>query len=156
MGHRRGQYEFVHAKLADGTYVPKMPPHRLGGGIYYRGRSTGQARVNLLHAFASGRVRHLRYATPGYNMLNAELSYTVKLSARQGLDPREVTTSASRGENLLNDDVRNSVSYKKDEVLLPGVNVRMFGIDKAQLTTPLAFLAGVYYRCRAVEAQLCI
>ena len=31
---------------------------------------------------------------------------------------------------LLNDDIRNSVSYKKDEVLLPGVNIRMFGSIK--------------------------
>ena len=39
-------------------------------------------------------------------------------------------TVGIRGENLLNDDIRNSVSYKKDEVLLPGVNVRLFGALK--------------------------
>jgi iron complex outermembrane receptor protein len=61
-------------------------------------------------------------------MLNAELSYTTKLQRQAGLVP-EVTVGI-RGENLLNDDVRNSVSYKKDEVLQPGVNVRMFGSIK--------------------------
>jgi len=30
------------------------------------------------------------------------------------------------GNNLLNDNIRNSVSYNKDEVLLPGIGVRAF------------------------------
>ena len=55
-----GQYDFVHALLADGTYVPKMPPHRLGGGVYYRD-ANWLARVNLLHAFAQDEFATLRY-----------------------------------------------------------------------------------------------
>ena len=113
--------------LADGTYVPKMPPHRLGGGIYYRDINW-LARVNLLHAFRQDEFATFDTPTPGYNMLNAELSYTTKLERQAGLVP-EVTVGI-RGENLLNDDVRNSVSYKKDEVLQPGANVRMFGSIK--------------------------
>lgn len=34
------------------------------------------------------------------------------------------------GDNLLNEDVRNHVSLKKDEVLLPGTSVRLFGSIK--------------------------
>jgi iron complex outermembrane receptor protein len=30
------------------------------------------------------------------------------------------------GTNLLNEEVRNSVSFRKDEVLLPGAGVRVF------------------------------
>ena len=30
------------------------------------------------------------------------------------------------GTNLLNQDIRNSVSYSKDEVLMPGASVRLF------------------------------
>jgi iron complex outermembrane recepter protein len=30
------------------------------------------------------------------------------------------------GTNLLNQDMRNSVSYTKDQVLLPGVSARLF------------------------------
>ena len=30
------------------------------------------------------------------------------------------------GTNLLNQNIRNSVSYTKDEVLLPGASVRAF------------------------------
>ena len=122
-----GQYDFVHAVLADGTYVPKMPPHRLGGGIYYRDENW-LARVNLLHAFAQHEFATFDTPTPGYNLLNAELSYTTKLERRAGLVP-EITVGI-RGENLLNDDIRNSVSYKKDEVLQPGANIRVFGTVK--------------------------
>ena len=39
-------------------------------------------------------------------------------------------TIGLRGENLLNDDIRLSTSFKKDEVLQPGINVRVFGIVK--------------------------
>ncbi len=122
-----GQYDFVHATFKDGTFVPKMPPHRLGGGVYYRD-TNWLARVNLLHAFAQDEFATFDTPTPGYNLLNAELSYTTKLDQRASLVP-EVTVGL-RGENLLNDDIRNSVSYKKDEVLLPGVNVRLFGSIK--------------------------
>ena len=34
------------------------------------------------------------------------------------------------GNNLLNEDIRNSVSYTKDVVLMPGLNVRAFGSVK--------------------------
>ena len=52
----------------------------------------------------------------------------LQLDRRANLVP-EITVGF-RGENLLNDDIRNSVSYKKDEVLQPGVNIRVFGADK--------------------------
>ena len=122
-----GQYDFVHATFKDGTFVPKMPPHRLGGGIYYRDVNW-LARVNLLHAFRQDEFATFDTPTPGYNLLNAELSYTTKLERRGNLVP-EITVGL-RGENLLNDDIRNSVSYKKDEVLQPGVNLRLFGSVK--------------------------
>jgi iron complex outermembrane receptor protein len=122
-----GQYDFVRATFKDGTFVPKMPPHRLGGGVYYRDRNW-LARVNLLHAFAQHEFATFDTPTPGYSLLNAQLSHTTKLDRRAGLTP-EVTVGI-RGENLLDDDVRNSVSFKKDEVLLPGVNIRVFGAVK--------------------------
>jgi len=34
------------------------------------------------------------------------------------------------GQNLLNDDMRNSVSFLKDEVLMPGRSVRAFASVK--------------------------
>jgi iron complex outermembrane receptor protein len=122
-----GQYDFVRATFSDATFVPKMPPHRLGAGIYYRDINWS-ARVNLLHAFAQNEFAAFDTPTPGYNLLNAEVSYTFKLDQPGTVVPE--MTIGLRGENLLNDDIRLSTSFKKDEVLQPGTNVRLFGIVK--------------------------
>jgi iron complex outermembrane recepter protein len=122
-----GQYDFVHAKFADGDYVPRMPPHRLGGGVYYRD-AAWIARVNALHAFAQNELGFEETETGSYTLVNAELSYTYKGETFNGIAP--VTTIGVRGENLLNEDVRNSSSFKKDEVLQPGASVRLFGSVK--------------------------
>jgi hypothetical protein len=39
-------------------------------------------------------------------------------------------TIGLRAENLLNDDIRYSTSFKKDEVLQPSTHARLFGIVK--------------------------
>jgi iron complex outermembrane recepter protein len=122
-----GQYDFVHATFSDGTFVPKMPPHRLGGGIYYRD-TNWFARLFLLHAFAQNEFAAFDTPTPGYNLLNGEVRYTFKLDQPGSVVPE--MTVGIRGENLLNDDIRLSTSFKKDEVLQPGTNVRLFGIVK--------------------------
>jgi iron complex outermembrane receptor protein len=66
--------------------------------------------------------------TKGYNLLRAEISRTEKTDyASTGL--REVRYGIV-GTNLLNDDVRNASSFRKDEVLLPGRSVRIFASAK--------------------------
>ena len=83
-----GRYDFVHAVFDDGSFVPKIPPHRLGGGVYYRD-ANWLARVNLLHAFAQDEFATFDTPTPGYNLLNAELSYTLKLGQQARSRPRD-------------------------------------------------------------------
>jgi iron complex outermembrane receptor protein len=119
-----GQYDFVHAEFSDGEYVPRMPPHRLGGGLYYRD-DAWQAKVTSLYAFNQDQIAPNETPTAGYTLVNAEVSYTMALDARGGIAPKLII--GLKGENLLNDDIRNSASFKKDEVLEPGANVRMFG-----------------------------
>ncbi len=118
-----GQYDIVRATFTDGTNVPRIPPQRLGGGIYYRD-SGWLARVSLLHAFAQNNIGGIETATPGYNRLKAEISYTQKLKP-SGFGISEFTVGIV-GDNLLNDDIRNHASFTKDEVLLPGIGVRAF------------------------------
>ena len=115
-------YDFVRARFADGTNVPRIPPHRLGGGLYWRD-ANWLARVSLLHAFAQNRIAAEETATSGYNLLNAELSYRMIL--RPGSGAHSLTFGLV-GTNLLNEDIRNHVSFKKDEVLMPGRGVRFF------------------------------
>lgn len=122
----QGQYDFVSARFADGSFVPKIPPHRTGGGLYYRDPHW-LARVHLLHAFPVSQLAAFETPTPGYNLLNAELSYTTKLPS--GPLAPELTVGL-KGENLLNDRIRLHQSYKKDEVLQPGLNVRLFASIK--------------------------
>nr|WP_244424818.1 TonB-dependent receptor [Methylobacterium nodulans] len=118
-----GQFDFVRAQFDDGTNVPRIPPYRVGGGVFLRAEGWF-ARVNLLHAFAHTEIAPFETPTPGWNDLRAEISYT------KSLDPAvygasEVTLGLE-GRNLLDDDIRNSASFKKDEILLPGRNVRFF------------------------------
>src|SRR6266536_2460958 len=118
------QFDVVRATFTDGTNVPRIPPVRLGGGLYYRD-ANWLMRINLLHAFAQHDIAIIgETPTAGYNLLKAEVSYTKKLNPRE-FGFREATVGLV-GNNLLNDDIRNSVSYTKDEVLMPGLGVRAF------------------------------
>ncbi|WP_187193652.1 MULTISPECIES: TonB-dependent receptor [unclassified Methylobacterium] len=117
------QFDFVRAQFDNGTNVPRIPPYRLGGGVYLRADGWF-ARVNLLHAFDHQATALFETPTPGYDDLRAELSYT------KAVDPAVYGASAItlgiQGRNLLDTDIRNSTSFKKDEILLPGRNVRLF------------------------------
>ena len=119
-----GQYDFVRAKFTDGTNVPRIPPHRLGGGVFWRSEDGFFARVGLLHAFAQSRTGELETRTPGYDNLKAEFSYTREFD-REATRIRSLTVGVL-GDNLLDDRIRNAASFKKDEILLPGAGVRAF------------------------------
>jgi iron complex outermembrane receptor protein len=123
------QYDLVRATFDDavGGNVPRIPPHRAGAGIYYRDLNWF-ARVGFLHAFDQNKVDPIETPTEGYTLLNADLSYTFKLDSRRGVLPE--MTIGLKGLNLLDDDVRNHVSFKKDEVLEPGRTVRLYGVVK--------------------------
>jgi iron complex outermembrane recepter protein len=118
------QFDVVRATFTDGTNVPRIPPVRAGGGLYWRD-TNWLMRINLLHAFAQNDVAPIAETpTPGYNLLKAEISYNTKLDA-SWFGAREMTVGLT-GNNLLNENIRNSVSYTKDQVLLPGLGVRAF------------------------------
>ena len=119
-----GQYDIVRAKFSGDENVPRIPPQRLGGGFYWRGGDAWSARVTLLHAFAQRRIAPEETTTAGYNLLNAELSYKVKLKDGP-LGPIELTAGV-KGTNLLNETIRNAVSFRKDDVVAPGRGVRAF------------------------------
>ncbi|MCK1715237.1 MULTISPECIES: TonB-dependent receptor [unclassified Bradyrhizobium] len=118
------QLDVVRATFTDGTNVPRIPPLRMGGGVFWRD-DNWLMRVNLLHAFAQNNVAVIAETpTAGYNLLKAEVSYKTKLD-RNWFGAREMIAGLV-GNNLLNENIRNSVSYSKDEVLMPGIGVRAF------------------------------
>lgn len=123
------QFDVVRATFSDGSNVPRIPPVRLGGGVYWRDASW-LARVKLIHAFAHNDVAATaETATPGYDDLRAEVSYKWKNPSPRRDELSEVNVGIV-GTNLLNQDIRNSVSYSKDQVLMPGASVRLFASVK--------------------------
>ncbi|MGI9408763.1 MAG: TonB-dependent receptor [Hyphomicrobiaceae bacterium] len=122
------QYDFVRAEFEDDN-VPRIPPHRLGGGLYYRDANLF-ARVGVLHAFDQDDVNaeSNELETPGYTLVSAELSYTQKLSSKSASGKSTELTIGIKGENLADDEVLNHSSFKRrEEVLLPGASVKVFG-----------------------------
>jgi iron complex outermembrane receptor protein len=123
-----GQYDVVRATFTDGANVPRIPPQRVGGGVYFR-NAEWLGRISLLHAFAQNDVAVIgETPTAGYNLLKVEISHTRELKN----DPSGIkkVTVGLVGNNLLNEDIRNHVSYTKDQVLMPGAGVRAFASVK--------------------------
>jgi iron complex outermembrane receptor protein len=118
-----GQYDFVRATFTDGSNVPRMPPMRLGGGAYWR-NDNWFVRMGLLHAFGQSDLGLNDTPTSGYNLLKMEISNTRYLRYSPW-GPAEITTGLV-GDNLLDVDVRNSVQFHKDEILLPGRSIKVF------------------------------
>ena len=118
-----GQYDIVRATFTDGTNVPRIPPQRIGGGVFWRDGAMF-ARVNLLHAFRQDDIAPVETPTNDYDLLKAEFTYTKRMRPTD-FGPRAIVLGVV-GSNLLDDDVRNHVSFKKDEVLMPGRSVRFF------------------------------
>ncbi|WP_458094328.1 TonB-dependent receptor [Roseomonas sp. WA12] len=113
-----GRYDFVRARFeGGGGNLPRIPPHRLGGGVFWR-EGSFQSSVDYLHAFNQNRVGENETSTKGYELLNARIGYTARL------DQVRTANFSIVGTNLLDSDIRNVASFKKDEVLLPGRTVR--------------------------------
>ena len=117
------RYDFVRAKLDNGSNVPRIPPHRVGGGVFLRAEGWF-ARVTILHAFAQNETAPFETRTPGYDDLRAEISRTTPLDPT--LYGFSEVTLGLQGRNLLNDEIRYATSFKKDEVLQPGRNLQFF------------------------------
>ncbi len=123
------QFDLVRATFSDGTNVPRIPPMRLGGGAYWRD-ANWLARVRLIHAFAQNDIAAVaETTTPAYDDLRAEVSYTWN-AVNPRRDQLSAITVGINGTNLLNRTIRNSASYSKDEVVMPGLGVRLFASVK--------------------------
>jgi len=112
--------DYVRAELDDDGNVPRIPPFRIGGGLTYEddrftagGDVTFVGEQDDLGAFES--------ETGGYTDVSARFIYRFEMPNTGS--PFEVGLTAS---NLLDEDARNHVSFKKDDVLLPGRSVRLF------------------------------
>lgn len=112
--------DYVRAELDSSGNVPRIPPFRVGGGVTYEDE----------HLTIGGRVTFvaeqddlgvLETSTSGYTDLSARIAYRFDMPNTGTLF--EVGLAAA---NLLDEDMRNHTSFKKDDVLLPGRNLRLF------------------------------
>jgi iron complex outermembrane receptor protein len=139
-----GQYDFVRATFAsDGSNVPRMPPMRLGGGAYWR-NDNWFVRMGLLHAFGQRDLGTNDTPTAGYNLLKMEIS-NKQYWRYSPWGPTEITTGLV-GDNLLDVDVRNSVQFHKDEILLPGRSIKFFMNAKFGAEPPVQKASTGYYK----------
>ncbi len=110
--------DIVDAELADNTDVPLLPPKRLGLGLDWD-REGLAGNLLWIHAFEQDNIAPFETPTPDYDLLNAELAYTVPTTSQ--FDWQVYL----QGQNLLNDDIRNSTSYLKDTAPQIGRNIVM-------------------------------
>lgn len=110
--------DYVRATLSEGGgNVPRLPPYHLGGGLNWdRGDFDG----GLLLKY-TGAQRHpgeTETDTAGFTSLDAQLGWSPSESV-PGLQLNLV------GHNLTNSTQRNAVALNKDDVVLPGRNIRL-------------------------------
>jgi iron complex outermembrane receptor protein len=110
-----GLFDMVRGELDDGSDVPLLPPLRFGAGVDWD-RGDWAATVTWIHADDQTRVAEYETPTPGYDLLNAELSWHLPRPAGADLE------LFLQGRNLLDEDIRNSTSYLKDQAPQIGRN----------------------------------
>ena len=107
-------------KLDLGENLPLQPADRIGASIGYR-QADYRAGLSWTHARGQDRLAAFESTpTPGYNLVDANFSYTQKLATTD-------LTWFLLAKNLLNRDIRLSTSLLKDISPLPGRNL-VFGV----------------------------
>ena len=115
-----GLFDTVDGELDDGQNVPLMPPTRFGLGLdWHHGGWT--ANVTWIRADDHSDVADYETPTPGYDLLNADLTWQLPWAERSTWE------LFLRGRNLLDEDIRNSTSYLKDQAPQIGRNF-VFGV----------------------------
>src|SRR5690606_18903212 len=94
--------DYVRGELDAGGNLPRMSPARLGARLQYAARGL-DAEVEFIRVDGQDDIAAYEQVTPGYNLLNATLSY----SPVNG----EAYSVFLRGSNLLDDEIWNHSSF---------------------------------------------
>lgn len=107
--------DMSRGRLDDAGSLPLQPADRIGASLGYK-QGPWRAGLSLVHGKGQDRLASFETsATPAYDDLAANVSYTQKL-ANQDI------TYFLLAKNLLNEDIRLSTSLLKDVAPLPGRN----------------------------------
>ena len=109
--------DYTRATLDDGSNVPRIPPYRVGGGVHFKNTMFDLGAL-FIHAGRQDQYGYLDTPTPGYNQLTGEVAFR-PLAAYPGIELAVI------GQNLTNDVQRNAAALNRDQVVLPGRNIRV-------------------------------
>jgi iron complex outermembrane receptor protein len=110
--------DVVRATLADGGgNVPRIPPYHVGGGLSWQSPRF-DARVTVKYAGRQDKAGAGETGTKGFTSVEAQLALRPWV-AYPGVE------FALVGRNLTDSTQRNAVALNKDEVLLPGRDLRL-------------------------------
>ena len=110
--------DYVRATLDDGAgNVPRLPPYHVGAGLSWAGRAI-DAGFLVKYSGEQTHTAATETRTPGFTSVDAQLGWRPIIDSQQ----LEVVLVA---RNLTDSTQRNSVALNKDEVVLPGRDVRL-------------------------------
>lgn len=115
-----GFYDTVKAELSDGSDVPRIPPQRFGFAVDWDLKGVA-ANLSWISASSHTRIAEFETRTPGYDLLNFDVSYLLPTESRSEWE------LFLQGRNMLDEDIRNSTSFLKDQAPQIGRNF-VFGV----------------------------
>ncbi|HVY66226.1 MAG TPA: TonB-dependent receptor [Gammaproteobacteria bacterium] len=109
--------DYVRAKLDAGGNVPRMPPYHVGLGLHWD-RELFDAGFVVRYSAEQDKLAFAETPTDAFTSVDAHFGWRPKL-ARSGFELALV------GRNLTNTVQRNAVALNKDDVILPGRDIRI-------------------------------
>ncbi|MBL8643648.1 MAG: TonB-dependent receptor [Rhodospirillaceae bacterium] len=109
--------DYVRATLSNAGNVPRIPPYHFGVGLDWTS-AMFDAGVLWRRSGAQNKTAQGETPTDGFSTLEAELGF------RPWPDQRDIEISLI-GRNLTDTEQRNATAFNKDEILLPGRDVRL-------------------------------
>ena len=105
--------DYTRGQFDNGVDVPRMPPLRYGLQLDYA-KENLSANVRVTRAEAQDHPGEFDTSTPGYVLLNLAVQYQMKVYQDAQL------IVFAEGNNLLNENIRNSTSYLRNFAPEPG------------------------------------
>ena len=108
--------DYVRATLDDGSNVPRIPPYRIGGGLSWTSNPV-DASFRLTYVGRQDDFGTFDTATPSYVSLDSQVAWR-PFKSLPGIQFSIV------GKNLTNEVQRDAASLNRDQVIMPGRNIR--------------------------------
>ncbi|MDN4502772.1 TonB-dependent receptor [Alteromonadaceae bacterium BrNp21-10] len=115
--------DYTRATLDDGSYVPRIPPLRVGSELHFENHNW-HAELGVSHYTKQSNIATYETATPAYTLVSASVNYYLNT------DTVDLTFFV-KGQNLMDEYATVHSSFIKDIAPLPGRGISI-GI-KAQI-----------------------